>query len=66
MDAEAGTSSLPLTLRRLVVSRRGAGPRRIDAATGQPIAVEACVSVKGVQVVPAFVVFHTPPSGIPA
>src|SRR5439155_8179038 len=35
MDAEAGTSSLPLTLRRLVVSRRGAGPRRIDAATGE-------------------------------
>src|SRR5881394_2234307 len=33
MSAEAGQSSLPLTLQRLVLSRRGG--RRIDAATGE-------------------------------
>src|SRR5438445_799269 len=27
----------------------------------EPMAVEACLSVKAVQVVPPFVVFHTPP-----
>src|ERR1700682_5812755 len=31
----------------------------------EPTAVEACVSVKGVQVVPPFVVFHTPPCAPP-
>src|SRR5438874_3079354 len=33
MSAEAGQSLLPLTLQRLVLSRRGG--RRIDAATGE-------------------------------
>src|SRR5258708_40119479 len=31
----------------------------------EPMAIVACVSVKGAQVVPPFVVFHTPPGAPP-